>query len=119
MPDLRESSESTQVILSVIRELTGDTSYASFIGIITAKVRGKIEINEHEIKVLLTNNRPNYASIDILWEEHGYINYKQIGLYGRMTTEWQKVKITGPKIFTIYNDTYEIAVNYANAPLIK
>lgn len=119
MLDLKESSESTQVIFSVLRELTGDTNYASFIGVITAKVNGKIKIDEDEIKVLLINNRPNFAIIDVLWEEYSYKNYKQMGLYGRMTTEWQEVKKTGPKVFTIYSDTYEIAVNYANAPLVK
>jgi len=119
MLDLIESSGSTQVIFSVLRELTGNTDFVNFIGVITAKVNGKIQIDEDEIKVLLTNNYPNFAIIDIIWEEYGYKNYKQMGLFGRMTTEWQKVKKTGPKKFTIYSDTYEITVNYANATSFK
>ena len=112
-----KSSESTHIILSVIKELTGDMYYANFTGIVTAKVRDKIEIDEAKIEVHLTNYQPSYARIDISWEEYGYKDYKQKGLYGRMSTGWCEVKKTGPKVFTIYSDTYEIAVNYAGNSL--
>ncbi len=54
MLDLMTSSESTQVIYTVLRELTGDTNYVSFLGSVTAKVNGKSKIDEEDIRVSLT-----------------------------------------------------------------
>ena len=51
--------------------------------------------------------RPNYARIDIMWENYGYKNYRDTGLYGSMNTKWQEVEMTGNNTFIIYGDNYE------------
>lgn len=112
MLDLLTSSNSTQVIYKVIRELTGDIDYVDFEATISATINGEIKIENEIIKVLLTNSRPNYALIDIMWEDYGYKNYKDMGLFGHMSTQWQEVKMTGNNAFTIYSDTYEIEIKY-------
>ena len=60
-------------------------------------------------------SRPNYATINIMWEDYGYKNYRNMGLYGSMNTKWQEVKMTGDNTFTIYGDNYEINITYGKA----
>lgn len=103
-----KSSESTAVVLDVIRELTGDTTYATFKAIVSATIKGKLKIDD----VNLTNSRPNYALIDIMWEDCGYKNYQNMGLFGRMSTQWQEVKKVGTRTFRIFDDSYQIDVTY-------
>jgi hypothetical protein len=110
--DLMTSTESTGVIFSVLRTLTGDTNYANFTGVVSAKVNGKLKIDKEEITVQLTNSRPNFAIIDVHWEDFGYKNYKEMGLYGRMTTEWNEVKSTSARSFKVFGETYEIEICY-------
>ena len=106
------SINSTSVILDVIDDLTGERVYSNFEGIVTATVKGTVEIEKDTIKVLLTNDRTNYATIDIMWEDYGYKKFEKLGLYGRMSTQWQKVEKTGERAFTVFSDTYEIEITY-------
>lgn len=108
----KDSSESTQVIYKVMKFLTKDTNFANFTGVITATVNNEVIIDREEIQVHLTNNRPNYASIDIFWEESGHSNYKSLGLFGRMSTQYQLVKENKKRTFTIYSNLYLIDVEY-------
>ncbi|WP_163003096.1 hypothetical protein [Pseudomonas viridiflava] len=110
--DLMTSSESTGIIFSALRTLTDDTSYASFTGVVSAKVNEKLKIDREEITVQLTNSRPNFAFIDVHWEDCGYKNYKEMGLFGRMSTEWNEVKSTSDRSFKVFSDTYEIEIHY-------
>lgn len=110
--DLMTSSKSTQIIFTALKNLTGDTTFASFTGIVSAKVNGKLKIDKEEITVQLTNHRPNFAFIDVHWEDCGYKNYKEMGLYGRMSTEWNEVKSTSDRSFKVLSDAYEIEIHY-------
>ncbi|MGC4734041.1 hypothetical protein [Providencia hangzhouensis] len=112
MLDLIKRGESTAVILEVIRNLTGEVAYARFDGVVTATVQGKEIIHEEEIQILLTYNAPNYAYIDIIWEDYGYKNYKDMGLFGRMSTQYQQVKKSGARCFTLISDNYTIDIMY-------
>jgi len=79
------------------------------------------QIVEEEIQVLLTKTKTGgfiSFNIDVMWEEYGYKNYRQMGLFGRMNTNFQRIKKTGPKLFTVVGDTYEILINYANVELL-
>lgn len=107
-----KSAMSTAVILDVIRELTDDTNYVVLDGIVSAKIRGNLEIDSEPIKVHLTNSRPNYALIDVMWEDCGYKNYKHMGLFGRMSTQWQEVERIAPKTFRVVSDTYQLEIQY-------
>ncbi|WP_146750271.1 hypothetical protein [Pseudomonas sp. RIT411] len=110
--DQLTSSISTQVVISAIREITNDTSFASFVGVVSAEVGGVQKIYRQKIDVQLTYNRPNHAIINILWEDCGYKNYKSMGLYGMMTTEWNEVVSTSARSFKILGGTFEIEVCY-------
>lgn len=110
--DLMTSSKSTQIIFSALKTLTGDTTFANFTGVVSAKINGKLKIDKEEITIQLTNNRPNFAFIDVHWEDCGYKNYKEMGLYGRMSTEWNEVKSTSDRSFKVFSDTYEIEIHY-------
>ena len=106
------SINSTSVILGVIYDLTGERVHSNFEGVVTATVTGTVEIEKDTIQVLLTNDRTNYATIDIMWEDYGYKKFEKLGLYGRMSTQWQKVEKTGERAFTVFSDTYEIEITY-------
>ncbi|MCI1027049.1 hypothetical protein [Pantoea dispersa] len=108
----KDSSESTQVIYKVIKSITNDTNFASFIGVVTATVNDEVIIDHEKIQIHLTNSRPNYALIDIFWEDSGYGDYKSLGLFGRMSTQYQRVEENKKRTFTIYNDLYSIEVEY-------
>jgi len=110
--NLNTSSESTYLIFDVIRKITGNTDCASFTGTVSATVNGILKIDQEKIPILLTNSRPNCVLIDIMWEDGGYKNYKDMGLFGRMSTQWQQVKKSGTRAFTILSDTYVIEVAY-------
>ena len=112
MLDLKSSSDSTHAILDIIEELTGDRSYARFRGIVSAKIGGSKRIDREEIEIHLTYSLPNYAIIDIMWEESGYKAYKNLGLYGRMTTQYQKVRKGKSRSFKVISNEYEIKVQY-------
>jgi len=72
MSDLMTSPKSTQVIYKVIEELTGDRDSVAFEAKVTAKVNDKVIIKNEVIEVLLMKSRPNYATINIMWEDYGY-----------------------------------------------
>lgn len=110
--ELLESSRGTQVVLDVIRKLTGDTSYAKFAGVVTATVNGVVKVDRETIEVQLTNSRPNFAYIDVHWEDFGYKNFHDMGVYGRMDTRYNQVKVTGAKSFVVIGDNYRIEISY-------
>jgi hypothetical protein len=107
-----KSSKSTAVILDVIRELTGDTNYASFEGTVSATIDGKPKIDGERINVQLTNSRPNYALIDVMWEDYGYDNYRDLGLFGRMSTQWQEAEKVAARTFRVVGDNYCLDIEY-------
>jgi len=112
MLDQLKSSRSTAVIFSALRALTGDTSNATFTGVVSAEVDGEEIIVEENISVQLTNSRPNFATVHIHWEEHGYEDYRKLGLFGSMDTRWNEVKATSARSFRIYGENYEVEVCY-------
>lgn len=107
-----KSATGTALILEIIRELTDDTNYVAFQGIISAEINGDLKIDGEKIEVHLTNSRPNYALIDVIWEDYGYKNYKDMGLFGRMSTQWQEVQMVEPRAFKVISDTYQLIVQY-------
>ncbi|MBI6949456.1 hypothetical protein [Pseudomonas koreensis] len=110
--DLLKSSESTSVIISAIREITGDTNHAYFTGTVSAKINGRSRITSEKITVHLTNSRPNFATIDIMWEDCGYKNYREMGLYGRMTTQWYEASSISDRSISLFNESIEIEIYY-------
>ncbi|CAM3658781.1 hypothetical protein [Paracidovorax anthurii] len=112
MLSLEKSSRSTAVILGAIRELVDDTTYAAFDATVSATVGGKLKIDAEPIHVLLINSRPNYALIDVMWEDAGYKNYQDMGLFGRMSTQWQTAEKIAPRTIRVAGDTYHVDIVY-------
>jgi hypothetical protein len=81
-------------------------------GVVSAKIKGSLKIDSEPIKVQLTNSRPNYALIDVMWEDCGYKNYKDMGLFGRMSTQWQEVEMIAPRAFRVVSDDYQLEIKY-------
>lgn len=108
----KKSVNGTAVILDVIREMSGGTTYTAFDAIITATINGIQKINNETIRVHLTNSRPNYALIDIMWEDYGYKNYLDMGLFGRMSTQWQEVTKIASRKFRVFSDKYQVDITY-------
>lgn len=101
----------TLLIIEIIREF-GDTKHAKFVGTVTAVVNGVTVISEQPIDVALTYDGTNYACIDVLWEDHGYKNYKEMCLYGRMKTQYESVIRTATREFSVIGGSYDLTVRY-------
>ncbi len=111
MLDISTLRESSQVIIDIAKEMSGDSRFASFAGEVTAIVNDAVVVNQEYIDIRLNNN-PNFSTIDIMWEDFGYKNYKSMGLFGRMTTQYQRVEKTDESQFTIIDTKFKIVVNY-------
>lgn len=107
-----KSSESTSEIINTIRELTNDTIYATFDGIITVSMNGKNIIEDETIRVALQYDGTNYGSISIFWENYGYKNYKSMGLHGIMSTQYQEVQRINNRNILVINDNYIVSIIY-------
>jgi len=110
-----KSSESTQNIISVIRILAKNTKYVKFTGNITASVKGNRIIEDEPIEMSLSFDGTNYAEICIFWEDFGYANYKELGLFGLMSTKYQAINIVRADEFQILSDSYAINVCFTSA----
>lgn len=107
-----KSSESTSKIIDAIRELTDDTVYANFDGIITVSMNGKNIIEDETLRVVLQYDGTNYGSISIFWEDYGYKNYKSMGLHGIMSTQFQEVQKINNRNILVINDNYNVSITY-------
>lgn len=112
MASAHNSSKSAAVLIDVIRELSGSTRYASTEATVSATIDGKLKIDSDIIRVILVNGDPNFAQIDIFWEDYGYKNYKDMGLFGRMNTQYQSVEKVAGRVFRITGDNYQIDIGY-------
>lgn len=112
MLSMKKSSDSTHVTINVIRDITSNTTYAKFEGIVTVEMNGVTIIDEETIEITLTYDGSNYTSIGIFWEDYDYKDYKEKGLHGLMSTQYQEVKQTGYRDFTIFNNNYTVKIGY-------
>lgn len=108
-----KSVSSTEVIINVMRQLRefGDVGFVQFEGAVSATINGKVKVNNETIRVDLTNDH-NHATIYIYWEDYGFKSYKDMGLFGSMNTEFQEVKQTGKRTFSIFGESYLVDVTY-------
>lgn len=102
-------------IQKAIRHTAGDNQRAAmFLGVVTATVGGTTVISGDIIRVNLVVHHDR-ADVGIYWEEHGYKNYKSMGLFGLMNSNYQRFVDTGNNTFEIVGDTYKISINYGGA----
>jgi hypothetical protein len=107
----------TLLIIEIIRELTGDTKHPNFVGTVSAEVKGSTVISEQDIGVALTYDGTNYAYIDVHWEDYGYKPYREMGLYGRMNTQFPSVIRTASREFRIIDNTYSVTIAYPSSEI--
>jgi hypothetical protein len=104
----------TPLVMTVIREITGenDARYASFDATVSAAVGGVELIAEERIRVALVYDGTNYANISVFWEDYGYKNYGQMGLFGIMKTQYQSVIRTGVREIRVVDPKYSVTIRY-------
>jgi hypothetical protein len=80
-------------MLEVIKELTGapDISFANGTFSVLAKVNDRLVIDKEPMECHFTKGL-DFVTISIYWEEGGYKNYRDMGLFGKMNTKWQEIK---------------------------
>jgi hypothetical protein len=104
----------TSLVIAVIREITGDTDarYVNFDATVSATVGGVDVITEEPVSVALVYDGTNYADISVFWEDHGYKNYRQMGLFGIMKTQYQSVIRTGDREVRVVDPKYFVTIGY-------
>lgn len=114
MKSASSSSESTYAVNDLIGAMTGhrDTGYYCGMATVSADVDGATVIDHQDIEVAVTFDGTNYASICIFWEEHGFKNYRAIGLYGQMSTQYQDAHFVPPRGLKLLGQAYVIRFQY-------
>jgi len=114
MLDMKSSIASTDAVRDAIWILTGDRSerYVEARATITATVNNRQVITGEAFNISLSFDGTNYAAINIFWEESGFKNYKDLGLYGTMSTQYQRVASSGARSFIVKNGNYSVEVEY-------
>lgn len=109
-----DEDRDTFLVMAVIREITGqrDARRADFDATVSATVGGVDVITEEPIRVELVYDGTNYANISIFWEDHGYKNYHQMGLFGVMKTQYQSVIRTGDREIRVVDPKYSVTIQY-------
>jgi hypothetical protein len=88
-----EQVDGNRLMLKLIKELAGNNNalVASGKFVISAKVRGELIIDDELFECQFTK-KLDTVNMSVYWEEGGYRNYKALGLFGLMETNWQKVR---------------------------
>ncbi|KUZ93883.1 hypothetical protein [Burkholderia ubonensis] len=109
-----DEDKDTPLVMTVIREITGesDARFASFDATVSAAVGGVDVITDELIRVALVYDGTNYADISVFWEDHGYRNYRQMGLFGIMKTQYQSVIRTGVREIRVVDEKYSVTIRY-------
>ena len=113
MPSYQESIET---LVNVVVKTNGvDRARTHILPLITAVVNGETVISEKRIQLYISIDHSMESDyIRICWEDYGYENYRDMGLYGEMAPKFQPCIDLGQQTFKIQDDHYEIYINYAN-----
>src|SRR5580765_5965786 len=89
----RKASNGHHLMLKVIAEITGDPGAHVAEGTfsVSAKVNSRLVIDKQKIECYFIRELDSVA-ISVYWEEGGYKNYKDMGLFGKMDTRWQEIR---------------------------
>jgi len=114
MLDLVTAGKGTQAVKEAIWEINGHrkSNYAEVIADISASVRGIKVIENEKIGVCLEFDGTNYSIIGILWDDYGHADYKEMGLYGEMKTQFNIVKKKADRTLIVQDQFYEIEIKY-------
>ena len=114
MLDIMTAGEGTEAVKEAIGELNGhrNRNAAEAVVVVSAWVKDRQVIDKHNIKAGFTFDGTNYATIHIYWEECGYKNYRDMGLYGSIKTQYNIVKQAGPRSLAIHDPNYKIMIEF-------
>lgn len=106
----RKASKGYHLMLRVMSEITGDPGahVAKGTFVVSAKVNERLVIDKQKIECYFIREL-NLVAISVYWEESGYKNYKEMGLFGKMDTKWQEVKRKGKWLYVVGN-TYKVRI---------
>ncbi|BDH62322.1 hypothetical protein MTP04_24520 [Lysinibacillus sp. PLM2] len=87
------------------KQLTGPNEVQYVRPIVAKDSQGNIIVQgEYGIIISLNYNDSDYSNIDILWEDYGFPNYKEKGLFGRFTVLYNEMEL----------DPYELVIEVSN-----
>lgn len=114
MLDIIAAGEGTEAVKEAIWELNGYRNHraADAIVVVSAWVKGRQVIEKENIRAGFQFDGTNYATIYIYWEEYGHENYRDMGLYGSVKTQYNIVKKAGPRSLAIHDPNYQITIEF-------
>ncbi len=108
------ANSSTQVIKEAIYAINGHREWnsANAVATVSARVRRQNIIQSEQIKVQFDFDGTNYAKISIFWEDYGFANYRELGLYGVTKSQFAEVEKSGERSMTITDSSYMVEIQY-------
>jgi len=105
----------THYLHELVKELSNDRNAGSYRGnfTVTAKVGGKNKIDRDQIDCQLVIQHDS-IDINIFWEDCGYKNYRDMGLYGKASSKYQEITELSESSFRILdkNGAYELTFEW-------
>lgn len=95
----------------LIKDLSDDRNATSYRGdfIITAVVNGVEKVTEDRIGCMFIKHH-DHVEIDVMWEDCGYKNYRDMGVYGLMRSQYFTIENITNSTFKLLdnNGSYEL-----------
>ena len=97
-----EYVDSTHYLAELIKTLSNDRNSSYYKGdfYITATVDGVGKINNDLVECELVIQYDS-VKISIYWEEYGYRNYREMGLYGVVSSKYREITQLSDKSFSV------------------
>ncbi|HCM0916304.1 TPA: hypothetical protein N2817_004515 [Vibrio parahaemolyticus] len=88
-----------------IKTLSDDRNASSYKGgfYITAQVGGKTKVSNEYIECMLVKHHDR-ADVSVFWEDHGFKNYRDMGLFGLMNSNYFSINILSDTSFELEDD---------------
>ncbi len=108
---LQDKLESIEAVKNLMKSLTGDrnTRYVKGGCVVTAKVGNSVVIDGETIPCDITVERDRVI-VGMYWEEAGYDNYNELGLFGRMNSDFQRYTKSGSQGLDITCAAYSLSL---------
>ena len=106
----RKASDGMSAASEALHTIAADraATFAKATLLVSAKVNGTLVINEESFEVLLQKEL-DCVSVSIYWEESGYKAYKNLGLFGKMSTKFQETSMKSGSLY-LNGDNYKIRI---------
>ncbi|PKH56544.1 hypothetical protein CXF83_15130 [Shewanella sp. Choline-02u-19] len=90
---------------ALIKDLSDDRNATSYRGFftITAVVNGTEKVSADRIDCMFIKHH-DHVEVDVMWEDCGYKNYRDMGIYGLMRSQYFSIK-------NIYKNSFQLLDN--------